>query len=162
MFDKILLAVDGSQPSDAAVEAAIALAGKTGAAVEAVHVRVHDRIISKAGSGPDLETTEDATVLLASTVDKLKSAGLTAHGTMRHAATTAIARDIIVVADEVGADVIVVGSRGLSNLSGMLLGSVSSKVIHLAGRPVLVTHPSSQHDRSEFGVTERAGASRPA
>lgn len=158
MFDKILLAVDGSLPSDAAVEVAIALAGKTGAAVKAVHVRVHDTIVSKAGSGPDLETTEDATILLARAVNKLKSAGLVAHGTMRQATVTTIAREIVDVADELGADVIVVGSRGLSALSEMVLGSVSNKIIHLSGRPVLVTHPRSRRNRREAGATAKPGA----
>ncbi len=158
MFDKILLAVDGSQPSNVAAEAAIALARKTSAPVEVVHVRVHDRIVSKAGTGPDLEMPEEATMLLSSTVDKLKSAGLVAHGTLRQGETTAIAREIIDVADEVGADVLVVGSRGLSALAEMMLGSVSNKLIHLSGRPVLVAHPRSDRGRRESGVTANAGA----
>src|ERR1700694_6322824 len=111
MFDKILLAVDGSEPSNAAAEAAIALARKIDAPVEVVHVRVHDQIVSKAGSGPDLEMPEDATMLLGSTVDKLKSAGVVAHGTLRVGDTTAVARDIIEVADDGGADVLVGGRR---------------------------------------------------
>jgi nucleotide-binding universal stress UspA family protein len=158
MFDEILLAVDGSQPSNAAAEAAIALAQKTGAPVEVVHVRVHDRIVSKAGTGPDLEMREEATILLGNTVDKLKSVGLVAHGTLRQCDSTAIAREIIDVADEVGADIIVVGSRGLSALAEMMLGSVSNKLIHLSGRPVLVVHPRSRHERRESSVKASAGA----
>jgi nucleotide-binding universal stress UspA family protein len=149
MFETILLAVDGSQSSDVATQTAIGFAAKTGASVEVVHVREHDVIVSKAGSGPDLETREEAGVLLSGVVDKLKDAGLTAHGTVRQATTSRVAHEIIAVADEAGADLIVVGNRGLSSFSGMLLGSVSNKLVHLAGRPVLVAHERSHHDRGE-------------
>jgi nucleotide-binding universal stress UspA family protein len=37
-----------------------------------------------------------------------------------------------------GADVIVMGSRGRGDLAGLVLGSTAHKVIHLADRPVLV------------------------
>jgi nucleotide-binding universal stress UspA family protein len=145
MFEKILLAVDGSESSDVATQTAIGFAAKTGASVEVVHVREHDMIVSKAGSGPDLETREEAGVLLSGVVDKLKDAGLTAHGTMRQAPPSRVAHEIMATADEAGADLIVVGNRGLSSFSGMLLGSVSNKLIHLAGRPVLVAHERSHH-----------------
>ena len=48
------------------------------------------------------------------------------------------AQQIVRYAEASGADLIVVGSRGLSDLPGLLLGSVSHKVIHLAAVPVLV------------------------
>ena len=150
MFEKILLAVDGSESSEVATQTAIGFAAKTGASVEVVHVREHDIIVSKAGSGPDLETREEAGVLLSGVVDKLKDAGLTAHGTMRQAPTSRVAHEIIAAADEAGADLIVVGNRGLSSFSGMLLGSVSNKLVHLAGRPVLVAHERSHHGGGEL------------
>lgn len=146
MFEKILLAVDGSPSSEVATQTAIGFAGKSGASVEVVHVREHDRIVSKAGAGPDLEMREEAAVLLAGAVDKLKEAGVTAHGTLRQAPTSRVAQEIIAAADETGADLIVVGNRGLSSFSGMLLGSVSNKLVHLAGRPVLVSHDRSHHN----------------
>ena len=46
--------------------------------------------------------------------------------------------NIVQYAREHGADLIVMGSRGLGNLSGMLLGSVSHKVIQLAHCPCMV------------------------
>jgi nucleotide-binding universal stress UspA family protein len=145
MFDKILLAVDGSESSDVAVQTAIGFAAKTGASVEVVHVRAHDVIVSKGGGGPDLETREEASVILKGAADKLKDAGITVHGAVRQAPTTHVAREIIAAADEAGADLIVVGNRGLSSFSGMVLGSVSTKLVHLAGRPVLVAHERPLH-----------------
>ncbi len=49
-------------------------------------------------------------------------------------------RTIIEIADTRRAAVIVMGSRGLTGLRSMLLGSVSSAVVHHAGRPTLVIH----------------------
>jgi nucleotide-binding universal stress UspA family protein len=50
------------------------------------------------------------------------------------------------------ASAIVIGSRGLTGLRAMLLGSVSSAVVHHAGRPTLVIHrpddPSAEHSES--------------
>jgi nucleotide-binding universal stress UspA family protein len=43
------------------------------------------------------------------------------------------------------ASAIVVGSRGLTGLRAMLLGSVSSAVVHHAGRPTLVIHRPADH-----------------
>jgi nucleotide-binding universal stress UspA family protein len=48
------------------------------------------------------------------------------------------AETILAVADEIGADMIVVGSRGLGQLSGMLVGSVSQKVVQHAHCSVMV------------------------
>lgn len=143
MFEKILLAVDGSPSSDVAAQTAIAFAAKCGAGVEVVHVREHDIVVSKGGYGPDLESPEEGEAVLSGVVDKLIEAGVTVHGSMRQAPTSRVAHEIITAADEAGADLIVVGNRGLSSFSGMLLGSVSNKLVHLAGRPVLVCHERS-------------------
>ncbi len=48
------------------------------------------------------------------------------------------ARAILDAVEAVGADAIVMGSSGLSDLQGLLLGSVTHKVIHLSDRTVVV------------------------
>lgn len=64
--------------------------------------------------------------------------------------TGAPAEEIVDAAKAVGADLIVVGSRGLSGVQSAFLGSVSDRVLHLAHCPVLVVrspahvHPGSQ------------------
>jgi nucleotide-binding universal stress UspA family protein len=155
MFEKILLAVDGSSSSEVATQTAVEFATKCGAVVEVVHVREHDHIVSKAGAGPDLETPVEAADVLAAAVAKFTKAGVTAHGTVRQAPTSHVAREIIAAADESGADLIVVGNRGLSSFSGMLLGSVSNKLVHLAGRPVLVSNDPAHRDHD--GAAQKAG-----
>jgi nucleotide-binding universal stress UspA family protein len=47
---------------------------------------------------------------------------------------------ILAAAEDQDADLIVLGSRGMGDLKGLLLGSVSHKVTHLANRPCLIVH----------------------
>lgn len=49
-----------------------------------------------------------------------------------------IAADILAVAGDLGADVIVVGTRGRGSVKSVILGSVARAVLHHADRPVLV------------------------
>jgi nucleotide-binding universal stress UspA family protein len=51
-----------------------------------------------------------------------------------------VAEAIMNVAETRDADLIVLGARGMSSLEGLLLGSVSQKVIHHTTCPVLVVH----------------------
>jgi nucleotide-binding universal stress UspA family protein len=54
-------------------------------------------------------------------------------------------RAIVDIADRHAAATIVVGSRGLTGLHSMLLGSVSSAVVHHAERPALITRQPVAH-----------------
>ena len=47
-------------------------------------------------------------------------------------------REILEDAKNLDVGIIIMGSRGLTDLAGLLLGSTAHKVIHLADRPVLV------------------------
>jgi nucleotide-binding universal stress UspA family protein len=56
-------------------------------------------------------------------------------------------RTVVDVADELNADLIVVGARGLSTVQSVLLGSVSNAVVHHCKRPVLVVpRADATHD----------------
>ncbi len=50
------------------------------------------------------------------------------------------AQEIITAAREKRADLIVMGSRGRGQLEGLILGSVSERVLHSAQMPVLIVH----------------------
>jgi nucleotide-binding universal stress UspA family protein len=138
MFEKVLVAVDGSEFSEAALVAAEGLAAKAGCAVEVVHVHEHDLVPSKAGMSPDLERMDEAKAVVDTAVERLKAKGVTVTGRLLQAQTRDVPRAIIEAADADGADLIIVGRRGLSSLTGMLVGSVSNKLIHVAKVAVMV------------------------
>lgn len=54
------------------------------------------------------------------------------------------AEEILRLARERHADLILVGSRGLGSVTGAVLGSVSRAIVHEADRPVLVTRARSR------------------
>ena len=137
MYDKILVAVDHSEISDRAVIAARDLAVLSKGEVWVLHLRERETAPKTGVLVPD-ETTDDANAAVAAAVDVLAQAGVKAHGEVRNTIFGYAAREIINDAGEVGADVIVMGSRGRGDLAGLLLGSTAHKVIHLSDRPVLV------------------------
>ncbi len=67
----------------------------------------------------------------------------------------AIAAEILATADDVNADVIVLGTRGLSGVKSLMLGSVSHAVLHHADRAVLVV-PSPPLAEQRHQWAERA------
>ena len=116
MFGRILLAVDDS----AASRRAVALAAEI------------------ALSNLELESPEDAAEFVNAAVYELRRAGVSAHDELRHVRFGSVARGIATAAEEHRSVLIVIGSRGLACLPGMVLSSVSHKVLHLARAPVLI------------------------
>ena len=137
MYDKILVAVDHSEHSDRAVLAARDLAVLSKGEVWVLHLRERE-IGVKTGLVAIDETTEDANAAVAASVEVLTQAGVKAHGEVRNTIFGYAAREIVADAQEIGADVIVMGSRGRGDLAGLLLGSTAHKVVHLSDRPVLI------------------------
>jgi nucleotide-binding universal stress UspA family protein len=63
------------------------------------------------------------------------------------------AEEILKVAEAHDADLIVIGSRGRGAITGTVLGSVSSDVVHRSARPVLVARPRARAlDRVALGA----------
>jgi nucleotide-binding universal stress UspA family protein len=137
MYDKILVAVDHSQMSDRAVIAARDLAALSKGEVWVLHLREREMAVKAGALTPD-ETTDEAKAAVAASVEVLTRGGVTAHGEVRNTIFGYAAREIVNHAQEIGADLIVMGSRGRGDLAGLLLGSTAHKVIHLSDRPVLV------------------------
>ncbi len=137
MYDKILVAADHSKISGRAVLAARDLALLSKGEVWVLHLRERE-IAVKTGLATTDETESDANAAVAATVDKLTEAGVKAHGEVRTTLFGYAARDIADDAIAHDADVIVMGSRGRSDLAGFILGSTAHKVIHLTDRPVLI------------------------
>ena len=135
MFRHILVAVDGSTYSLQALPTAIEVARKFGSDVFVLHVSEHDRGRAVAYS---LETPADAIRLVADAVKTIRDADITANGELRNMAAGHVAKAIVETATAKNIDLIVMGSRGLSDVQGLLLGSVTHKVIQMVNIPVLV------------------------
>jgi nucleotide-binding universal stress UspA family protein len=138
MFDRILIAVDGSPYSAPAVSTAVEIAIKFHSQVFVLHIREHER--GRAGAF-EIETPQDAIELVADTVKSFQAAGVTVTGKVHGAFAGHAAREIVDAARTQGSDLIIMGSRGLSDIAGLFIGSVTHKVLQLAHIPVLVVRP---------------------
>lgn len=143
-MQKILVPVDGSARAEAAVKEAIRLA-KAGAAREIHVLNVQANIFSEPSMvylEPEKMDTyyyQQSDKALAGAVDLLRQAGVSY---TVHRAVGAVAETIVERARELDCDAIVMSTRGHGKVMGMLLGSVSTKVLHLADVPVtLVREP---------------------
>jgi nucleotide-binding universal stress UspA family protein len=135
MFKNIVLAVDGSDHAHRAVPIAAQLALLAGGKVTVLHVREHDRT---RGQLWELETEDEANAVVKSAVDEIKKTGAAADGNVIRTAYGKVAEALVDGAVDHNADAIVMGSRGRSDLSGLVLGSVAHKVIHLSEKTVVV------------------------
>jgi nucleotide-binding universal stress UspA family protein len=77
---------------------------------------------------------------------------VTAEGAVRPTTSASPASAILQEARDLDAGMIVVGSRGLSDLGGLLLGSVAHKVIQLATCPVLVVRDAQSLQERHLDV----------
>jgi nucleotide-binding universal stress UspA family protein len=91
----------------------------------------------------DAVVRERAGRLVADGVRIAREAGFEAQGRLE-ASPGAEWRTILDVADELDAQLIVLGARGLSRVESAILGSVSNAVLHHAKRPVLVVPASTE------------------
>jgi nucleotide-binding universal stress UspA family protein len=152
MFKHVLVALDESAYSQAALPTAIEVAKKFGADLFVVHVAEHDRGRAAAYS---IESPAEATKLVADAVKTARESGIAAKGEVFDVAAGHVAKAIIETAGANEVDLIVMGSRGLSDVQGLLLGSVTHKVIQLAQVAVLVA-------RGPIPVTDKAEQSAKA
>lgn len=136
MYERLLVAIDHSEISERVLAAAQELASLSKAEVWVLHLRERE-VIPRMGLVAD-ETPDEANVAVLAAVDKLTSAGIKAHAEVRNTIYGHAAKEIIADAEEHDVGVIVMGSRGRSDLTGLVLGSTAHKVIHLSGHPVLV------------------------
>ncbi len=135
MYKRIVLAVDGSESASKAISSAAELAKASDGEIRVFNVREVD--VAKLGAAR-AETAKEAAELVNGVVHDLHQQGVKASANATSAAFGRAAQEIIEEAKSFGADLIVMGSRGLSDFSSLLLGSVAHKVIQHAGCPVLV------------------------
>jgi nucleotide-binding universal stress UspA family protein len=131
---RILLAIAGGEDVPHALEAAMTIAQATDAEVLVLHARY---LVTGLDSWPYVEPDEFAEQALVKVVRKLRTAGIR---TAVHSpvAAAGIARTIAHEAHQADVDLIVIGSRRLSDLASLLLGGLDHDVIHSSDRPVLI------------------------
>jgi nucleotide-binding universal stress UspA family protein len=138
-FGKILLAIDRSASSRAAVAAIAHLASPLKSEVLVLHVwNLETRVRESAW---DIETLPEARKLVDGVLDGLREAGVKASGEVVNAASTKVGPAIEEAAEAFGADLVAVGSRGLSDLAGVFTGSVSHRLLADLDCPILVASP---------------------
>jgi nucleotide-binding universal stress UspA family protein len=135
----IVVGTDGSPEADHAVEEAIAIAARDGAALHVVTVfpdpaLIRERITSGAAA-TSVNLSQVADSVLNRAVEHARTHGVEVEP---HSSEGDAAEAILNLAGEVNADLIVVGSRGLSGVRRFLLGGVSTKVSQHASCSVLI------------------------
>ncbi|MBK9604701.1 MAG: universal stress protein [Anaerolineales bacterium] len=139
MFEKILLAADGSDHALHATQIAAELARNPNAKELRVVV-AYDMIPPYFGE-PNMQIAidarmEEAKLVLQKTIEAIGKVPCEIHTELIEGSA---AEAIIDVANTRKSNVIVMGSRGLGKLAGLLLGSTSQKVVSHAPCPVLIT-----------------------
>jgi nucleotide-binding universal stress UspA family protein len=145
---RILLATDGSEEADLAALRAVELAQKTDSELHVVHVGVVPRFLESYPGTLGYERRiyeqieEESRQRLRELSWRVKLAGGTLAGA--HLRMGKVALEIVALAEELGADLIVMCSRGLGGVRRALMGSVSDSVVRHAHCPVLVVRPEKE------------------
>lgn len=138
--NRIVVGVDGSEPSKSALKWAASIAGTTGASIDAIAVWQ----MSRAASGPgwadvpvEWDKTKETRANLTATLQEV-------FGDDLPSTLSAIVREgnpaKVLLDASAGARMLIVGSRGHGGFVGLLLGSVSRTCSAHASCPVLVMH----------------------
>jgi len=146
MYEQIVVGTDGSQRAHLAVDAAISLAQQYGATLHVVHAH-HVISAAHAAAGADVGVApvdvieanagihEEGQAICDQAVKRAAQAGINAEA---HCVGGDAAEALIHVAETTGADLIVVGNRGMEGVRRFLLGNVPNKISHHAPCSVLI------------------------
>lgn len=146
MFRNIVVPIDGSKPAKRASVVAIDLAKTYGSRLHFISVakkqpqRISEEIrhymeIENLTGSPEALVSDALAALLSDAERHARKKGVKTVKTATESGQPA--RAILSYAKRQKADLVVLGRRGLGELEGMLLGSVSHKVVSLADCPVL-------------------------
>ena len=142
---KILLATDGSPDATLATQSAIELCENTGSELHLVHVGEYLPMFFAYTEEEPAELQHNAQRLLDEEAERIRAAGGRIAET--HLRLGRPAEQIVNLSEELGAGVVVVGSRGLGGLRRALMGSVSDSVVRHAHCPVFVVRGDDEGTR---------------
>lgn len=144
----IVVGVDGSEPSKAALRWATRLAASTGQSIEAIIAWQPPASYSWAYADPDWRPDQDAEKTLLAAVDEVFGSKRPAN--MKLVVQEGNAAKVLLDRSK-DADLLVVGCRGHGGFVGLLIGSVSAKCAEHAKCPVLVVHGPHDKDNNPGG-----------
>ncbi len=133
---RILLATDGSPDATLAARSAVELSENTGSELHVVHVGEFLPTYLAFTEEEPAELRRRAREVLDTQTGMIEEGGGAIADT--HLRLGRPAEEIINLAEEIGAGLVVVGSRGLGALRRAVLGSVSENVVRYAPCPVFV------------------------
>ena len=135
MFETIAWATDGSELADKALEQVRELAEIHSSRIVAVHA--NELLTGRAGGAPYLADEPDIREKIGRQVEELCAAGFDAKLEVRTGGQD-VAKLVASAAEEVDADLIVVGTHGRGGVAAALMGSVARALCHTSHLPVLV------------------------
>jgi nucleotide-binding universal stress UspA family protein len=135
----VLIATDGSEPADEALDYAIEIAHAMRATL---HVLSVERPPAPGSTSDGAALVDDARAIAEAGARRARSAGVE---TTAHTSHGEVAASIESAAAALGADLLVVGSRRLADRAGGAAGSVSHALVRDARMPVTVVHRGDAH-----------------
>jgi nucleotide-binding universal stress UspA family protein len=144
MFKKVVWATDGSEAADQALALARTLAQEGGGELRVIHCEE----IGLWGGGGTVSVhahEDELKAKIEGQVSELSSAGVPASFELVSSGVGGAAHRIAEAAENWQADLIVVGTRGHTPLTGLLLGSVTQRLLHIAACPVLALPTRGVH-----------------
>jgi nucleotide-binding universal stress UspA family protein len=162
---RVLVALDGSREATEAGRAAAEISNATGSELHLVYVSLAESPYYPGPEMPEIREgylehiEERARAWVEQQAERLKAEGVNVEAA--HLRLGAPDREIVRLGEELGAGLIVVGSRGLGGVKRALLGSVSDSVVRHAHCPVLLVRGNNRRRTTVAQATEEPGEARP-
>jgi nucleotide-binding universal stress UspA family protein len=158
MFKSIVWATDGSAAADRAMPYVKSLASENDAEVVVIHA--DQLLMGRAGGQHVIADEDDVRTKIERQAKELHDAGISATERVVHVAVgESPAKTIADSAKELQSDLIVVGTRGHTHLGGLLLGSMTTRLLHIAPCPVFVVPTAKGAEKSDTETAEASAVS---
>jgi nucleotide-binding universal stress UspA family protein len=135
MFNTILVSLDGSPESNVSLPLALTLAQSCGGSIWLL------RVVTESVLPDDHAATHAAGQSMERIATELASSGVDVHPVIREGDA---AQEIVHLSRDVGADLIVMRTRGRSGLERALFGSVAEQVLQKIGIPLVLVRPGGR------------------